>query len=161
MTCPDSRQLLRLLGGESPPEAQLALRAHLAGCEPCRRSEAELRATWDVLGEWSTAAGPSDLVERVLAAAEAPPGGQTGGGVLLRFMRLPSVRAAASVALAAGLGIAVGRFSAGPRQPAASADGAATDEVMQALGVSELASLSATGLPDLFSPATAEEDTQP
>ncbi len=157
MSCPQDHLLVRLVGGELTDAEERDVRLHLATCSSCATALEELRGTWDDLGGWILDPTGTDLTNRVLARAA----GQENAvrrPLLLAVLRAGQFRAAASIALAAGLGIATGsllpkdRTSHGPQTSAAPT----AVELAEALGLGELATQSATGLPFGFEPEAPE-----
>jgi anti-sigma-K factor RskA len=72
MTCDEFEELLGAYAlGAVTPEEQEAARAHLAGCENCKRRLREVRAVVDLLPYSVTQMNPSDsLKERILEAIQ-------------------------------------------------------------------------------------------
>jgi anti-sigma factor RsiW len=139
--------ILRLVSGELAPSEARELREHLDACPACQAVWAELQETWRLLGAWEVSAPERNLAPAVLQAADAggPQAGFAGGQAL----RWPTVlRAAASIGLAAGLGIGTGYLvpmgSGG--KPQTTNLTVEADEVLGSLGLAELGTSSATGL---------------
>lgn len=106
MSCPQTQFALRRLSGELDAAEKLAFDEHLRSCAVCRAEWEKLSATWEQLGAWSIDTAGIDLTERILAATEAR---------VVPFERVkPSLfhrtafRAAASIAIATGLGVGSG-----------------------------------------------------
>ena len=105
--------------GRLPHDEDAAVRAHLDGCPECRAELAEISSVLSALGRVDparlddTPAPPSDLGDRIVAAARAE--GRRGPA-----LRWP-VAAAAAVALLVGgvAGYAVGGHDGVPREPVA------------------------------------------
>ena len=153
MSCPRGHLIIRLLGGKMAGAEERDFRQHLATCASCATMFEELRGTWDELGAWEVDATGTDLTARVLARAtdqENP----VRHPLLIAAFKAGQLRVAASIALAAGLGIATGallprdRASQGPQSSVATT----AVELAEALGLAELATQSATGLPLGFEP---------
>lgn len=175
MSCPKEELIVRLVSGELPDTEQGDLRQHLRSCPRCAGLYEGLRKTWDELGGWDFDPAGIDLSNRVLARVtdqeqEAGRGtffrwrGLSGLGDAARTQARGSLswlRMAASIALAAGLGMATGVLT--PLDWAArvprSAAAPTAEEVMDSLGLSEFGSGSATGL-DLAFETQAPADTE-
>jgi len=94
--------------GDLDPAAAARLGAHLAGCDPCRRELAELRATIDAIRSIDEATRPLPAALAAISTSPAPAVRPTSR--LLRFT------AAAALFLA---GLLAGRaLSSGPSAPA-------------------------------------------
>lgn len=154
MSCPRVHLLVRLVGGELADAEERGVRQHLAACPDCAATLESLRGTWDDLGAWDVDVSSTDLTDRVLGHAgdQENPVRHPLLTAALEVRRLP---VAASIALAAGLGIATAALI-----PAGQASaGLTVDELVENLGLAELATPSATGLPpefELDSPTEAE-----
>jgi len=120
-------QLLDLLNPQGPPAGPQA--DHLAGCEDCRRRLADLRQTWDVLGQWSVEDREVDLTARIMSQAQPA-----------RTIRLWQPRALVRVAAAIALGVALGSLAGRPGAPAIS-----HEQVSEAMYLDVLALQSPTG----------------
>lgn len=154
MSCPNEAQLIRLVAGELEQEAADEIRRHVARCRTCAATLAELEATWQVMGAWDEDAPTSDLWLAVRAAAELDARRRPGW-----VPRTPPalLRAAASVAVAVGLGWMTGSWVAGPADRRADRTGPVPEEeLIESLGLDEFASLSATGLPEALLSAAEE-----
>jgi anti-sigma factor RsiW len=153
MSCPNEPRLIRLVSGELDPQEARALERHVDECPRCAAALEELRATWSVLGQWAEDTPPADLWPTVRAALELE---ARRRGVWLPRTRPAMLRAAASLAVAVGLGWATGAWIA-PGQPGAQNEPleASIDDVLEPLGVDEFVGTSATGLELVF-----EETTQ-
>lgn len=147
MTCPRTPILLRLLADELASEERRHIRAHLATCAACAREHARLIEVWQALAEWETGVAEIDLTARVLAAASRESADRTGPTRRLQALAA-MVRAAASILVAAGLGIGAGyvlpvRYGETEDR---SRTTASAEDIVEALGLSHLGSESATGL---------------
>ncbi len=137
-------ELLELAAGRLGSPARLAAEAHVEGCAECRARLDAARRVWQALGAWEVTAG-DDLAAAIVGAAvrqaQLPP-----VPTWRRAVR-PVLRAAAAVALAAGIGHAAGRwaFPRGAGSPPAVVD---ADEraAVEALSLDVLALQSAAGL---------------
>lgn len=141
--CLDDPILIKLIANELSDAQRGDAQAHLAACPLCRARCDELRATWDVLGEWDVPEPAHSLAPAVLQAARG------------RNWTWTPMRLAAAIALAAGTGALLALNV--PRQPAppvVSARTVAPDQVVQALGLDALGSQPALG--DVF--AETQED---
>ncbi len=96
------RQLLALVQGELVPEE--AQTAHIQDCATCQQRLAALKSVWGHLGAWSPPPPPQDLETRLLAALPVRPPVHQG-----QWLR--SLRVAAALLLAAGIGHAAGRLA--------------------------------------------------
>lgn len=158
MSCPHEHLIVRMVGGELPEAAERELREHAAACPTCAEKLAELRATWDEMGAWHVDSAGVDLTDRVLAGTTEP-GGANHPTLVVRLFGVSRMRAAASIALAAGLGIAAGTLVSRDRTD----QGTQPDpeetrlELVDALGLTALATDSATGLAVGFEPEPAAE----
>ena len=131
MQHPTDIQMMEFIGGHLPPDQRDFAIEHLASCHACRSRHQELTEIWDILGQWELPAGEHDLQERVLAVA--------GAGRTMRvpgvwgqwtldseqlpehlMMRVPGVwgqwtlvtlKTAASILLAVGVGYAAARWN--------------------------------------------------
>ena len=109
-------QMMEFLGGHLPSDQRPRAEEHLATCEVCRSRHEQLTEVWNVLGEWEVSAGEHDLREQVLAAARA--GGTLRLASTWRRWTLVTLKAAASVIIAVGIGYAAGRWNrASPLPP--------------------------------------------
>jgi len=126
-SCPDESRLIRLMAGELAEGDAVEIHTHLQLCEGCHKRFRELKATWELLGEWQPPAPQEDLAGRVLAAASR--------GTPMTRKRW--VQLAATVALAVGAGMAAGRLNPArtsvPRQMSVS-----EDELIDRLGLDVL-----------------------
>lgn len=115
MQHPTDIQMMEFVGGHLPPDQHDRVIEHLASCQACRSRHQELTDVWDVLGEWDLPPGEHDLQERVLAAA--------GAGATIRFQglwrqwTLTTLKAAASVVLAVGVGYAAASWDRPSPEP--------------------------------------------
>lgn len=153
MSCPDEPRLIRLVSGELDPQEARALEQHAEKCPRCAAALEELRATWSLLGEWAEDATTADVWPTVRATLELDAKGRGGW---LPQTKPAMLRAAASLAVAVGLGWATGAWI--DRAPAGSQNKpaeASIDDVMEPLGLDEFVRFSATDLQLVF-----EEDTQ-
>ena len=99
--CPDDPILIRRIAGELPPSAAADLDAHVGTCESCRVRLAQMKSTWDMLGELQVKPPEQDLTARIMSAtrhSKAP-----------RWVVIG--RLAAAIALAVGLGVTAGRLT--------------------------------------------------
>lgn len=94
--CVGDNELIRMLGRELDPHERAALLQHLELCAHCQSRYRATQATWALLGKWEVEPGELDLTARVLASAQRRPAHRSW---------LPL---AASIALAAGLGVSAG-----------------------------------------------------
>ena len=102
------------------PEEAPAIAAHLRDCAECQQRLAALESVWGHLGMWTAPPPPQDLEARILAALPAQAVAPKSHG----WMR--SMRVAAALLLAAGIGHAAGRFAWRPAvETPADADAAA------------------------------------
>lgn len=101
-------QMTALLGGHVEPGPRREIERHLADCEPCRSRYRQFAEVWSVLGQWEPACPDIDLRRRILARARE----DDAGGIFGTRRRWASVtlRAAASIALAIGVGFVAGRW---------------------------------------------------
>jgi anti-sigma factor RsiW len=153
MSCPDEPRLIRLVSGELDAQEAQTLERHVAECPRCEAALEELRATWSVLGEWTEDAPTADLWPTLRAALELE---AQRRGVWLPRTGPAILRAAASLAVAVGLGWATGEWIT-PRPPGSQNEPLETsiDDALEPLGVDEFVGSSATGLELVF-----EETTQ-
>jgi hypothetical protein len=100
----DSQLQAHLQGEPGADEAQ-ALAAHVRDCADCRQRLAALESVWGQLGTWTTPAPAPDLEARILAGLPARTAEPKGRG----WVR--SMRVAAALVLAAGIGHAAGRLA--------------------------------------------------
>lgn len=112
-----------------------------------------LRSTWDDLGAWNVDPPDIDLTDRVLAQAteqENP----TSRSLLIAVFRADYLRVAASIACAAGLGVAAGALVPRDRALQGSQPSAIPTavELVEAIGLGEFGTGSATGLAFGFEP---------
>ena len=108
MEHPTDIQMMEFIGGHLPPDQRDLAIEHLASCQACRSRHQELTEIWDVLGEWEMTPGEHDVLERVLAAAGA--GGTIRFPSVWRQWTLVTLKAAAAVLLAVGVGYAAARW---------------------------------------------------
>ncbi|MBN1511141.1 MAG: zf-HC2 domain-containing protein [Phycisphaerae bacterium] len=155
MLCPSAEDLVRYVSGEAGADDAARVEVHLVGCPTCAETVAALRETWAALDAWQLDASGVDLTERVLMAVEA----EEAAPRRHRWRWPALTRLAASVAIAAGLGIGAGRLvsqSAAPDRETAMADGV-RDEIVHTLTSAYAATDSATGLALRFEPASRKE----
>ncbi len=158
MSCPQGHLIIRLVGGELTQAEAGALRHHLATCQSCAAAFEELTAAWDDLGAWNIGPAHIDLTDRVLAQA-ADQETTFLEPLPINTFNATLFRVAASVALAAGLGIsAAALLSHQQGSPGSGASSTPTaTELAESLGLAELATQSATGLPLGFEPDDLDE----
>lgn len=158
MSCPQDHPIVRLVGGELAEAEEREVRQHLAMCATCAEAFRALRGTWDDLGAWTVEPSAIDLTDRVLArsATEEPKSDRS-----LRSWKLEAfhLRVAASIGVAAGLGIASGALLSSDQlfQGSPSPGTPTAMEVVDTLGLEDLATPSATGLPLGFEPNGSSE----
>lgn len=148
MACPQHETILRLLKHEGPADERHAVQEHVRSCPACAAVLAECRAVWDALGSWPVDTTGVDLRDRVLAAVSADERRAAARRIWLGGWP-EGLRAAASVVLAAGLGVAVGAmWPTHGRQPDKNTANVSADVLAHALGLDELGGTSPTGLAD-------------
>lgn len=163
MSCPRDYLIVRLVGGELTDAEERDVRRHLAACPTCAEAFDELRGTWDDLGAWNVDPTATDLTDRVLAQVTEQQH-PTRHPLLIAVFRAGQLRVAASIAFAGGLGIAAGALVPTDRASRGSQSSATPTalELVEALGLAELATQSATGLPFGFEPeAPAGAEVEP
>ena len=156
MRCPQNGVILRLLSGELEPGARRELQDHLEACSACRSAYEDLQASWDALGDWQVDVSAIDLTERVLTKADDAGRCQCQPVRLAAYWTVP-LRAAASIVLAAGLGVGAGYLVPAGKSAAIPGPSAALEDMSEALEWIGLASESATGLPFGLEPDEAPE----
>lgn len=139
-TCIEDNILIRLVAGELSIEQREQAMGHLAGCASCRQRVEETQATWDTLGQWQVAVPEKDLSAAVITAAARA----------RRDAPLSWLRIAAAIALAAGLGSAVGFLVPARSRQTVSVQTVSGQELAEQIGLDELGRDS-SGLADLFS----------
>jgi anti-sigma factor RsiW len=137
-TCIEEGVIIRLVAGELPAEQRESAMGHVAGCPSCRKRYEEMKATWGALGVWQLAVPERDLSAAVLAAAGRR-----------RRVPMPWMRMAAAVALAAGLGSALGFLVPWRSQQSNVGQVVSGQEVADRIGLDALGGES-LGLADLF-----------
>lgn len=100
----DSQLAAHVQGNLAPHEAA-AMAAHLRDCADCQQRLTGLESVWGHLGTWTPPPPTRDLEARILAALPARSAVRKGHGWLR------SIRVAAALLLAAGIGHAAGRFA--------------------------------------------------
>jgi len=115
MQHPTDIQMMEFEGGHLPPDQRDQTIEHLASCQACRSRHQELSEVWDILGEWETPPGEHDLRERVLAAAAAD--GTIRFPGVWRQWTLVTLKTAASVILAVGIGYAAAQWDRPSPEP--------------------------------------------
>jgi anti-sigma factor RsiW len=115
MPCPDEGQLIRLIGGELETEPAEQIRQHVRECPRCAALLAQTQTVWDVMGTLPEDGITSDLWPAVQAAVEAE--GRREARQWVPRQRLDLMRAAASIAIAIGLGWTAGAWISPSRQP--------------------------------------------
>ena len=100
-------ELIEMLGGHLEPDRLKSVESHLAECERCAGRRDEMARTWDDLGDWETVPG-QDLAPEILRRASMQP-------ARISIWQRPSVKVAATVLIAVGLGHVAGRFAASSR----------------------------------------------
>ena len=108
MRHPTDIKMMEFIGGRLPPDQRERTIEHLASCQACQSRHQEMTEVWDVLGQWEVSPGEHDLQERVLAAASADrtirfPGAR-------RQWMLVTLKTAASIVLAVGVGYAAAKW---------------------------------------------------
>lgn len=153
MSCPRVHLIVRFVGGELADAEERGVRQHLATCPDCAAAFEDLRGTWEDLGAWNVDLSSTDLTDRVLGQA-ADQEHPVRHPLLTAVFEASQMRVAASIALAAGLGIATGALvpGGGASQGSRSSPVPTAVELAEALGLAELATQSATGLPLGFEP---------
>jgi anti-sigma factor RsiW len=146
MTCPRTHLIVRLASGELPPAEEGDLREHLEACPVCTAAYSEMQQTWNALGNWPLDLSGIDLTERVLAEADAE-GRRPSHPIRLAGRWAVPLRAAASIILAVGLGVAAGRLIPAGKSAAVTESPASLEGMTEALELIAFASESATGLP--------------
>ena len=146
MTCPRTHLIVRLVSGELSPSEERAIREHLETCQVCAAAYSELHQTWNALGDWHLDVSGIDLTERVLAEADAE-GRRHGQPHRLTAYWTAPFRAAASIVLAVGLGVAAGHLMPTSKSAAVPEPPAALESITEAVELIGFASESATGLP--------------
>ena len=149
MDCPKTELILRSVSGELPPEHGGELLRHLETCPACAEAHAELRNTWDALGDWQVDPVNIDLTEPVLARVEAD---RVSAFPIARWLAsVPvAIRAAACILLGVGMGMGAGRLVPVPTttpDAALTAASVSTEDLAETLGLDRFAAGSATGLP--------------
>ena len=145
MTCPRTNSIVRLASGELPPGEERDLREHLETCETCTSAYTEMCQTWNTLGEWQVDVSGIDLAERVLAEADAE-GRCPSQPIRLAGHWAVPLRAAASIVVAVGLGVAAGHLVPAGKSAAIPESSASLAGITEALELIGFASESATGL---------------
>ena len=145
MTCPQNALILRSLSNELTPEAERDLQEHLAMCPVCRSAHEVMRTSWDALNDWQIDVSTIDLTERVLAEADSIKRQQTQSLRLVSYWTV-SLRAAASIVLAVGLGVGAAYLVPVNKPTVVPAPSVALESMAEALDLIGLASDSATGL---------------
>jgi anti-sigma factor RsiW len=98
------RQLQARLQGTLAVDEEQALGAHLRECSGCQQRLTALQAAWKPLGMWAAPSVPPDLQLKIMAALPAQPATQRSHP----WWR--SLRVAAALLLAAGIGHGAGRM---------------------------------------------------
>lgn len=147
MRCPTQSELLRLISGELAEDQADTLRSHVAHCPACTQSYQHLQSSWDALAAWRVDHGALDVFETVVQRAAESAGRVRP--VRSAPWRSP-MRLAASVMLAAGLGIGAGMLAP---TSAWMAPSPSRERIAEALGLTHFAADSATGLPGSLEPA--------
>lgn len=119
--CVPDNQLIRLVAGELTAAEREQVMSHLHTCAKCRHAWEELRATWELLGQADGPLPEKDLAPRVLQAATRSRSRK------IRWIAV--ARVAATIMLAAGIGIVAGVL-APPTAPYATGATAVSDEQM-------------------------------
>lgn len=129
--CIREEELIRWLGGELDDTRQAALRRHFETCAACQERARNLRATWELLGDWMIRPPPQDLAPSVLErASRASESGMPWASV---------GRLAAAIALAAFTGAGAGLLSsARERESANPPHTVSAEQAAQALGLDVL-----------------------
>jgi hypothetical protein len=92
------------LQGALAAEEEQALAGHLRECGECQRRLAALKTAWGLLGAWTAPSAPPDLKMKILAALPAQPAAKRS------HLWLRSMRVAAALLVAAGIGHGAGRM---------------------------------------------------
>lgn len=160
MSCPDEGQLIRLIAGELEAGPADRLRGHLGECDRCAGLLAELQATWRLMEAWQEDEASADLWPTLRPAVES---GAGRGPRWIPSTRPDLLRAAASIALAVGLGWTAGAWITPPLPAQPEANGQTqVEELVESLGLDEFTSVSATGLhATLMSVEESETETTP
>jgi anti-sigma factor RsiW len=99
------RQLQAHLQGRLAADEEGVVAAHLRECADCRQRLAALEGIWGQLGTWTAPAVPGYLEGRILDALPPQPAAQKS------HQWLRSMRVAAALLVAAGMGHAAGRLA--------------------------------------------------
>ena len=155
MTCPEAEIIAGLANGSLSEADEQNVRAHVNNCPTCARVLAEIHTTWEALGVWELEQPAPDVKDRVLRTviAEARQARHPGWGLPL------AVRAAASIAVALGLGIAAGHLVPTSAAHAPALQHADVEALERALTLVSQFSESPTGLSlGLGDPAASTEE---
>ena len=148
MSCRRNGEILRLVSGDQDEAATQRLHEHFAQCTACAAAYDDARRAWQALGDWRVDAAHEDMTARVLKRVDGDP--RQERGITYSFGRMGLLRAAASIALAAGLGVGPGTLL--PTQRGAFATSDARYVVMESLGLGDLGVEGSTGLTLGFEP---------
>jgi anti-sigma factor RsiW len=157
MTCPEKSDILRYVSGELSPEQRELVQKHLESCSACSSVHKKLQASWDVLADWriEPAHADVDVTDRVLAGLDAHE-----EQVLPRRRTahwFAPFRAAASIALAVGLGLGAGFLVPVEKEPVVRESAPSLELLAQALDLLAPGE-SATGLIEALEPDDVPEE---
>ena len=154
MDHPRDIRLIERCGGGLSPNALAEIDAHLAGCDACAERYRRVRATWEVLGEWSAEPEVGDLAAGVcekITDPDPPP------VYRLHDWVWPVTRVAASVVVAVLVGHAAGLVVRPAPSTVAISGEPDPQQAAAELYLDVLADESASGLvPVILPPATPE-----
>ena len=160
MTCPRANSIVRLASGELSSGEERDLREHLEICQTCATAYSEMCQTWNILGEWQVDISGTDLTERVLADSHRVERNSSRSIWLAGRWATP-LRAAASIVVAVGLGVAAGRLVPAGGSATIPESPASLEGLTEALEMIGFASGSATGLAFGLDPEEAPEGDEP
>lgn len=100
-----NKELLEMASGDMSQSARATADAHAGQCPQCRARLAELRQTWELLGQWRLPAHAPDLSGRIVRQAANDAAGRRQPQLLGRLL----AKAAAAVLVAAAAGYGLGR----------------------------------------------------
>lgn len=114
MGCIGDTEFIAYISGGLTRSARDAVRKHISECEGCGRRVEEMARLWDVLGEWRVEADGHEVSDRIDAASATleRPTERKWRDYFFREGLLPvSIRIAASIIIAVGVGNRLGEWS--------------------------------------------------
>lgn len=114
MKCIKDSVLMEYIAGKLDADRAEQVQKHLAECAKCSERLRDSSSLWETLGRWDVDTEPHNVADKVIAAAEKTVLKREASKrrvITERTFWLNALRIAASIAIAAGIGQALGRLS--------------------------------------------------